>query len=76
MKNKSNNTEGKTSLLKLTKINGEIVLIGVNQIISIESFISNKDGSALTSIKSVGAMVSYQEVKETPEEIYNIYINN
>jgi hypothetical protein len=64
----------KQQLIKLTKLNNESIIIGVNQIISIESY-TNKDGLTFSIIKCVGAMVYKYEVKESIEEIYSLYIN-
>lgn len=68
-------------VIKLTKINGENILIGVESIISvkatkvIDSSASLKSGlreTFQTKIESRGAMISTNYVKESVEEIYDL----
>ena len=60
-------------LLKLTKENGELVLIGVESIIDVKF---DKYQPNLTKIQSRGAMVETNFVKETPKEIFEMYKNS
>jgi hypothetical protein len=59
-------------LLKLTKIDGSPILIGVESIISVED--NTKPGeTSRTKIYSRSAMASSYWVTESVEEIYNQY---
>ena len=68
-------------VIKLTRTNGEPVLIGVESIISVklikvtDSTASIESGlreSLQTKIESRGAMISTNYVKESVEEIYEL----
>lgn len=59
-------------LLKLTQINGETILIGVDSIISVTD--ETKPGESIkTKVFSRSAMASSYWVKESVEEIYEQY---
>jgi len=58
------------NLLKLTNEKGDIVLIGVESIIDVKF---DEYRPHLTRIRSRGAMVETNYVKESPEKIYQQY---
>lgn len=68
------------SLLKLTKVHDDsIILIGVESIICIkEDIIANKQGTKTlcTAITSREAMATTNWVRETPDQIYDMYIKD
>ena len=68
-------------VIKLTNVNGETILIGVESIISVKlikvtdsskSIASGLRESFQTKIESRGAMISTNYVKESVEEIYEL----
>lgn len=68
------------SLLKLTDLKGQTVLIGIESIINVKLDVFKRIDSEYTTtfvhctkIQSRGAMVETTWVKETPEEIYKMY---
>ena len=65
------------TIIRGTTENGEVILIGLPSVISIERLKITRGSETflLTKIQSRGAMVSTHYVIETVEEIYNL-INN
>jgi hypothetical protein len=71
------------TVIKVTRLNGEKILIGVPQIITVERFENvdryNKEDKLVkrtyTAIKLIEAMCTTEQVVETVEEIDNL-INN
>jgi hypothetical protein len=62
-------------VIKLTNMNDEAILIGIESIISVKlTKITSSSGeeSFQTKIESRGAMISTNFVKESVEEIYNL----
>jgi uncharacterized protein YlzI (FlbEa/FlbD family) len=68
-------------VIKLTRINGEHILIGVESIISVKATKVTDSSASLesglretfqTKIESRGAMISTNYVKESVEEIYDL----
>jgi hypothetical protein len=57
-------------LLKLTNEDGDTILIGVDSIIDVTI---DKYKPLTTKIRSRGAMVETNFVKESPSEIYKLY---
>lgn len=61
-------------IIKLTKYDGELVLIGVESIISVKEDIIERDGRKIicSKIESRGAMISTHRVEESVEKIWDI----
>ena len=65
-------------LLKLTNAeNNEMILVGVESIISVEQVKTNSNPykGIVSKIRSRGAMIETCRVLETPDEIFNQYKN-
>ena len=61
------------NLLKLTKdADNKPILIGIQNIISVDRFYDPNEDTYSTRIKSRGAMIETFYVKETVEEIYEM----
>lgn len=63
-------------LLKLTRLDGSFVLIGVESIIDVKETLYKQfgEGSTLcTKIQSRGAMVETNYVRESPSKIFEMY---
>jgi hypothetical protein len=62
-------------VIKLTSTDNETILIGVGSIIEVKSKYREDMMMDVSIIRSLGAMISTNYVKESIEEIYNL-INN
>jgi hypothetical protein len=62
-------------VIKLTNADNETILIGVGSIIEVKSKYRDSMMMDISTIRSLGAMVTTNHVIESIEEIYNL-INN